>query len=90
MREPPKFATDSRIWAYTQEKIKGQTGRIYESWVGKDFAAATVVYRNVLKKYGSGANIPEVGLECPRCEEVKPFPEGDYLCVDCRFGKVID
>lgn len=84
-RQPPAFATDSWAWNYTRVKIEEQCGKEYDDWTGPQFGASQVIYRNVLKKYGPGG-APETGMECPKCDIVRPFAEKDYLCTVCRFG----
>lgn len=89
-REPPKFATDQWCWDYTREKVNANHLKkhgyelTYDDWEGKHFMAASAIYKRVVGKYGEGRQ-PE-GIECPKCEEIREFAPGDYLCRVCRFG----
>lgn len=85
LRELPKFARDEWCWDYTRTKVEEQSGRDYDDWIGKDFAAATVIYRNVERKYGTGRETSH-GIVCPKCEQTNKFLEGDYICQKCRLG----
>jgi hypothetical protein len=84
-RELPKFVHDEWCWDYTRARVEKQSGRSYEDWIGPDFAAATVIYRNVERKYGEGRETT-TGLLCPKCNQRGEFLEGDYICHKCRMG----
>lgn len=58
-KAPPPFAKHEGAWLYTQAKVRRQSGLDYDEWSGKQFAAANVIYRNVVRKYGDAVPDPE-------------------------------
>lgn len=52
MRDTPKFAKNTWAWQRTCARVTAQSGSAYDDWSGKEFAAAQVIYRNTVRKYG--------------------------------------
>src|SRR3954454_15896803 len=85
-KDPPRFATDPLAWDYTRDKVENQSGLSYDEWTGKQFAAATVIYKNVRNKYGSSLKDQSLSVpyECASCGLSHAHYEGDYICQSCR------
>jgi hypothetical protein len=62
-RPAPKYVRDLQAWERSAEKVVNQSGLDYEDWTGKQFAAATIIYKNTVAKYGVAQPGPDVPFE---------------------------
>lgn len=44
-------------WVYTSAKVRMKTGLDYDEWAGKQFMAASAIFKRVVRKYGQ--DVPE-------------------------------
>lgn len=62
-RPAPKYVRDLQAWERAAEKVVNQSGLDYSDWSGKQFAAATVIYKATVQKYGVAQPGPDVPFE---------------------------
>jgi hypothetical protein len=51
-RPAPKYVRSLKAWERASQKIVKQTGLTYDQWSGKQFGAATKIYKATIDKYG--------------------------------------